>query len=215
VEATTTGAAGTAGTAGPADTIGRRERKKVAVRERILAVAADLIAADGLADTTVDRIAERADISQATFFNYFPSKRALVESLIDLLLTQFDRVVDEAHGVGATATAKLQALFQISAQMGSCEHRLLRDIIAESLREPTDRHYGSLGRVRSVFAGDIAESQERGEVRSDRSAEALADATLGLYVSVFLFWTADAAYPVADRLVEAGELAIELMANPG
>jgi AcrR family transcriptional regulator len=197
-----------------ATTTGRRERKKVEVRVRILGAASELISTDGLDATTVDRIAERAGISQATFFNYFPSKRALVDALVDLLLTEFDRVVDEAHGTGATAMDKLEALFRLSSQMDSCEHRLLRDLIAESLRVPSDRHYGSLGRVRAVFAGDIAESQRRGEARADRSPEALADAMLGLYVSVFLFWTADAAYPVADRLVDAGLLALELMTAP-
>jgi AcrR family transcriptional regulator len=54
------------------------ERKRTAMRQRIAAAAAQLVAASGLAGTTVDRIAEEADIGRATFFRYFNSKEDAV-----------------------------------------------------------------------------------------------------------------------------------------
>lgn len=54
------------------------ERKRAATRERIAGAAAQLVAARGLAGTTVDHIAEAAAIGRATFFRYFSSKEDAV-----------------------------------------------------------------------------------------------------------------------------------------
>ncbi|BBY03557.1 TetR family transcriptional regulator [Mycobacterium seoulense] len=48
------------------------------MRQRIAGAAAQLVADRGLAGTTVDRIADEADIGRATFFRYFNSKEDAV-----------------------------------------------------------------------------------------------------------------------------------------
>lgn len=54
------------------------ERKRAATRRRIADTAAQLAVDNGLADTTVDRIAQQAEIGRATFFRYFGSKESAV-----------------------------------------------------------------------------------------------------------------------------------------
>jgi AcrR family transcriptional regulator len=53
-------------------------RKRTATRDRIATAAAELVAGNGLAATTVERIAEQAGIGRATFFRYFSSKEDAV-----------------------------------------------------------------------------------------------------------------------------------------
>ncbi|GAA1177685.1 TetR/AcrR family transcriptional regulator [Pseudonocardia alaniniphila] len=57
---------------------GLRERKKQRTRRVLIETAYRLFEQDGYERTTVARIAEAADISIATFFNYFPSKEELL-----------------------------------------------------------------------------------------------------------------------------------------
>ena len=62
---------------------GRRERKKRATRDELIAHAARLFDANGFDETTTEQIAEAADVSQRTFFRHFPSKEAVLYADMD------------------------------------------------------------------------------------------------------------------------------------
>jgi AcrR family transcriptional regulator len=52
-------------------------------RKQLIGVAFDLFAADGFRGTTTRMIAEKAGISEATLFKYFPTKKDLFQAILD------------------------------------------------------------------------------------------------------------------------------------
>lgn len=55
-----------------------RERKKQQTRAAIIAKAVDLFNTQGFYSTSIDDIADAADVSRGTFFNYFGYKEAVI-----------------------------------------------------------------------------------------------------------------------------------------
>ena len=66
-----------AGQNGPVE-VGRRERKKQATRAALSGAAVRLSLEHGVEHVTVEQIADDADVSLRTFFNYFSSKEEAV-----------------------------------------------------------------------------------------------------------------------------------------
>lgn len=66
-----------------ATTEGLRERKRRQTRERISQAAMTLFIEQGFEATTIDQIAEAADVSKRGFFDYFPTKEDVVAAWQD------------------------------------------------------------------------------------------------------------------------------------
>ncbi|HEY9477402.1 MAG TPA: TetR family transcriptional regulator [Microbacteriaceae bacterium] len=58
------------------ESLGLRERKRLATRHAIQLACLTLVEESGLEKVTVEQISARADVSPRTFFNYFPTKEA-------------------------------------------------------------------------------------------------------------------------------------------
>jgi AcrR family transcriptional regulator len=76
-----------------------RERKKLATRRLLRRATLDLVAERGFAHVTVEDIAEAADVSPRTFFNYFASKEAaLFDADPDRIAALRERIAHQAPG---------------------------------------------------------------------------------------------------------------------
>src|SRR5579862_4554994 len=61
--------------------MGRRERHKTDVRNRLLRAAFELFGTRGFQATTVEDITQAADVAKGTFFNYFSTKEILLTQM--------------------------------------------------------------------------------------------------------------------------------------
>ncbi|GAA3880320.1 hypothetical protein GCM10022381_23210 [Leifsonia kafniensis] len=90
-----------------------RVLQKEQTRKRLLDTALDLFESQGYAATTIDDIAAAAGTTRVTFYAHFPSRRAIMATLIEELNVILER--DELPN-GSTATALVDVM-----QAGSAE----------------------------------------------------------------------------------------------
>lgn len=189
----------------------RRERNKLETRQRILAAASRLLAAQGMTATTADAIAAGASISRATFFNYFPSKAAVIAALVSDLDDAFSIAIDIERYTRATTAERLERVFTLTASRFLSAPTLYRTILGESERgyvharqsgERFDRMHGVL---RTLLAEGIA----RGEVRSDYPLDLIAEMVGGVYVAVLHNWRVTRGYPLEARMRAAARFLVE------
>jgi AcrR family transcriptional regulator len=112
----------------PTPTLGRRERNKRQTRLKILAAASTLFARHGVAETTIDQIADLADVSDTTVYNYFTSK----DELVDAFLME----TNGAHGFAALLAARPSKEGPLRALRGLFEDVDADDVLSnEDLKE--------------------------------------------------------------------------------
>lgn len=165
---------------------GLRERKKARTRAEIRSCALRLFLAQGYEATTVQQIAEAADVSLSTLFRYFPTKAQLV------LPADLATLVRDAVGAQASDGSVFQAV-------GSG----LRASFAELSALPGDgnpeeeRAAGTLARARDALLGEatgavgmLAEivGERWGREPHDPLVQAAAGAIVGIGIAA---WSAD------------------------
>lgn len=197
--------------------LGRRERRKLEVRERILAVARELFAKHGFEATTVDQIAQAADVVPATFFNHFQSKQALLGLMAgEVFETLHAMTAQHLEGPGSSI-GKLRRFIASTTESIASSRGVARDVFLEFLRSDAtpDEPHPYLERLFGPFVALVAEGQAKGELRRDKSPAFLAQMAVGMLNSAITSWLADPDYPVEAGLAEAAEFAIEtLRAQP-
>jgi AcrR family transcriptional regulator len=97
---------------------GRRARKKEEVRQRIANAAKELFLKRGFAATTIEDIAAAADISQRSFFDYFPVKEDVVLAWHDEFQSAFIANLLNRPASEASIVAAREALIETVGKYG-------------------------------------------------------------------------------------------------
>jgi len=127
--------------------LGLRERKKIQTKETIQREAYRLFEEQGYANTTVEQIAEAAEVSPSTFFRYFPSKELV------LMADDLDRVTIEALARQPADLSPLQAFrsaFDITMKIVSndgWELERTRQRLVFSIPELKAAQFDAYGRI--------------------------------------------------------------------
>jgi AcrR family transcriptional regulator len=135
---------------------GLRERKKLKTKTTIQREAMRLFKKQGYGATTVEQIAEAAEISPSTFFNYFPTKEDVV------LFDQYDPMMLELLTSNAVPTESLGQSIKRALDGFAGAFERDREIILEratlglEVPEIRARLWEELEKARDLFAGIIA-----------------------------------------------------------
>jgi AcrR family transcriptional regulator len=110
---------------------GLRERKKLATRLAIRDAAMRLFAEHGFVATTIDQIAEAANVSRATVFTYFPTKEEIVFGDGAVAIDELGRRLRERPEGEATITVVRAWLGQLAGWLEPeliVQQRLAREV---------------------------------------------------------------------------------------
>lgn len=176
---------------------GLRERKKLRTRAAIQKEALRLFLKKGFEETTIEEIAEAVEISPSTFFNYFPSKEAVVfqDDLDPLILAEFDAQPPSMSPIAALRVAMKNVL----GKLPRTGDELIRERIGLIRKTPELRAamINEFTDLIDQIAVPIA--HRAGKSPNDFAVRNMAGALLGVFIAAF-FATADD--PNADYLKE-------------
>jgi AcrR family transcriptional regulator len=169
---------------------GLRERKKAKTRAAIQAVALHLFERHGYHATTVDQIAELAEISQSTFFRYFPTKEDVVlhDRYDPLLLAEFRAQPPELSPIAALRRTLRSVLGTLAPDELAREQQ--RAILITSVPELRARALDQLASTLRPFTQAVAARTRR--TTEDPAVTALTGAVLGVSISAMLTASQDA-----------------------
>lgn len=123
---------------------GLRERKKQRTRATLIDVAMRLCLQQGFEQTTVEQIAQAADVSPRTFSRYFATKEAvfltLIEDFVDQIAVELASVPPEVGPLEALHQAHVGALARVvdnATELTAGRIRLMLQIInaSDALRQ--------------------------------------------------------------------------------
>ena len=180
---------------------GLRERKKAKTRAAIQAAALALFERQGYQATTVDQIAAMADVSQSTFFRYFPTKEDVV------LLDRYDPLMLAALRAQPAELSPIVALRRtLRSVLGALPPDELarerqRAMLIVSVPELRARALDQLAATLEPFTEAVAARTDRPV--DDSAVRALTGAVLGVSISAMLAASQD---PSADwvELMDTG-----------
>jgi AcrR family transcriptional regulator len=162
--------------------VGLRERKKAKTRASIREHAMRLFREQGYAETTVEKIAEAAEVSPSTFFRYFPTKEDLVitDDYDPLLIAAFRAQPPEVSPVEALR----RSVREVFAALGqeALDREAYRYQLMETVPELRAAMYTEYTRSIGLLAGLMAERVDMDP--NGLELRAFAGALIGVMMSV-------------------------------
>lgn len=170
---------------------GRRETRKEEMRARLLAAALELFALRGFETTTIDDIAQRADVARQTVLNHYPHKRDFLQAWgqgrRDVLTA-----ADEQHAPDEPVRARLHRVYATLAQINEDERELTRMLHVSLDHGEVLSHQRP---VPEAVRATIQAGQARGELSPSADAQAAAEVLTAVYFDTLSRWLTEGDAP--------------------
>lgn len=188
---------------------GLRERKKARLRQQIIDTAIRLFRKQGYEKTRVDDIVRILEISQPTFFRYFPSKDAVLR---DVGQRGFECIAERLKSelsTKASTADRLRRLYHSLACEAENDRPLWQAVVLSGAMDPvrSPEVRGAECIVAGLLREILAQGQERKEITDAFPVVHLAEFMEALYHTVVRQWTVDLTGP--HKLTERVDSAVE------
>jgi len=183
--------------------IGRRERKKQETRANILKSAKTLFLKKGYYQTTVEDIAELADVSKPTLFNYFTSKSSLLTFMAQEIEEDLQITLHDICAEHKATQERLVAFYEQVGQFISGNRDFAKAMLIEGLSnivKPGSGQLTSVERLKNSLRALLADGIMRGDVSTDHEIDLLLQMIVSMHNSVLLSWLSDESYPLEANL---------------
>jgi AcrR family transcriptional regulator len=168
--------------------MGLREEKKQATRAAIVDTALGLFRAKGFHATRIQDITDHLRISEATFFNYFPTKESVLEAVADEVIEGSIAILGrEASDLARPVSDRLAGLAAEFAEQldGDPDFVVL---LAGNTRYFLGIRTARFERALALLAQLFAEGQAQGEIRDDIAPAHLAELFLSATFGAIQNW---------------------------
>jgi AcrR family transcriptional regulator len=188
---------------------GLRERKKARLRQQIIETAVRLFRKHGYENTRIEDIVQVLEISQPTFFRYFPSKDAVLREVGRRGFACQSEKLESEMASNATTADHLRRFYETLAQITEGDRPLWQAVVLsgamDPVRSPDMRkpEEATIDLLRQV----LARGQKRGEITRAFPVVHLAEFMEGLFTTVVRQWAVDITGP--HKLTERVRSAVE------
>jgi len=190
---------------------GRRERRSRELSDHIYRTARALFLEHGFEATTVSQIAEAADIAQATFFNHFKCKAAILSAMTNEVFVYIEAIVSEELSRPGGPQDRIMAFVRrVAAEILNVQG-LAKDVLLE-LHQIGARRGDIAPHVAGLFAPFkemYRDGQEQGTVRRDLDPSFLSEFSVGALNATVMNWLGQDDYPLLRRLEQTASLISE------
>jgi TetR/AcrR family transcriptional regulator, cholesterol catabolism regulator len=189
--------------------VGLRERKKARLRQQIVETALHLFRQRGYENTRIDDIVQTLEISQPTFFRYFPSKDAVLREVGRRAFARQAESLKSELSVKATTQQRLRRFYETLGNVTEVGRPLWQAVILAGAMDPvrSPELRGAEAATVSLLRQIIAEGQKNGEITRDFPVVHLAEFMEGLFNTVVRQWAVDLTGP--HKLTERVRNAVE------
>jgi AcrR family transcriptional regulator len=193
---------------------GRRERRKLEVRRRMIDAAQGLFEERGVQAATVAEICERADVAHKTFFNHFPAKQDLVRAIADESIEILLDDIARAHREEPDTAARLVGFFGSVADRASAAGPMRRELLTEVIHaaQQAADEPANARRLHAAFGAIVKDGIAAGEVTRRHPPETLTETILGSYYALMFNWANLDGYPIARRARAAAAFLADALA---
>ena len=185
----------------PVAQLGRRERKKKAVRDSICNETIKLIERHGVEGVTIDAICDCVDIAKKTFYNYYASKHELLLDLCQMVLLQgTEAMMLEVMHSGKSTGDQMAEIIAVIAKRDQDAGGLERELIAYSVNAMSvnlQQGAGQLAYVNRMFLAFF--QHNRDALKPELTPEFCAEMTVGMLNAVTLNWLHNKDYDSTSR----------------